>query len=536
MMKVLQGRLLRFGVFVLVALIFMALATQLRAEVTAFKLAVAEAAADDRDLAEFYRNSGYRAIWTGTAPEDQARRAALVTALSGAPAHGLPEARYELPGLLAKLQQVETPRDLGFAEVALSSAFLRLADDLQSGILDKSRVLPSNKRETLHRDRLAYLEEITSADPVAYLRGLAPATTEYARLMREKARLEHLVAHGGWGATVPVDSLRPGATGQAVISLRDRLIAMGYLQRSASASYDDRLEAAVRRFQETHGLKADGVAGRITMAEINKGPEARLKSVLVALERERWFNRERGERHILVNITDFSSRIIRNDAQIFETRSIVGRATSDRQTPEFSDLMDHMVINPTWHLPRSIVARDYLPRLQRNPNAVSYLRFFDSRGRQVSRSNIDFSRYTGRNFPYAVQQPPSPRNALGRVKFMFPNKYNIYLHDTPQKELFANDLPAHSSGCVRLAEPFEFAYVLLADQSDDPQGLFHSTLNTGRETRITLENPIPIHIIYRTAFVTASGEAHYRRDVYGRDEVIWNALEQAGVSLPAVQG
>ncbi len=527
---------LHTGFIILLSMIFVIVASLARAEATAFRQAVAEAASDDRVLAQFYRETNYTGIWTGSTPADQARRQALFMAISGAGAHGFPEERYDAARLLAKLQEVRTARDLGFAEVALSKTFLHLADDLQTGMLDKSRVLPANKRDTIERDRFAHLEGIASADPVAYLRGLAPQTTEYARLMRQKARLEHLIAQGGWGPAVQAQSLKPGDTGASVLALRNRLIVMGYLKRSASASYDAKLKEAVTRFQDTHGLEKDGVAGAVTMAEINKGPEERLKSVLVALERERWFNRDRGERHILVNITDFSSRIIKNDAQIFETRSIVGRALADRQTPEFSDVMNHMVVNPTWHVPRSIVAREYLPRMQRNRNAASYLRLYDSRGREVSRSSIDFSRYTARTFPYAVKQPPSPRNSLGLVKFMFPNKYNIYLHDTPQKNLFATDLPAHSSGCVRLADPFEFAYTLLAEQTDDPKGLFHSTLNTGRETRLNLEHPIPIHLIYRTAFVTPSGEAHYRRDVYGRDTAIWNALERAGVSLPGVQG
>ncbi len=527
---------LHTGFIILLSMVFVFAASLARAEATAFRQAVAEAASDDRELAQFYREANYTGIWTGSTPVERARRQALFVAISGAGAHGFPEERYDAARLLAELQEVRTARDLGFAEVALSKTFLRLAADLQSGMLDKSRVLPANKRDTIEQDRRAHLEGLTKADPVAYLRGLAPQTTEYARLMRQKARLEHLIAQGGWGPVVQAQSLKPGDTGASVLALRNRLIVMGYLERSASASYDARLKDAVTRFQDTHGLETDGVAGAVTMAEINKGPEARLKSVLVALERERWFNRDRGERHILVNITDFSSRIIKNDAQIFETRSIVGRALADRQTPEFSDVMNHMVINPTWHVPRSIVAREYLPRMQRNRNAASYLRLYDSRGREVSRSSIDFSRYTARTFPYSVKQPPSPRNSLGLVKFMFPNQYNIYLHDTPQKNLFATDVPAHSSGCVRLADPFEFAYTLLAEQADDPQGLFHGILNTGRETRLDLEHPIPIHLIYRTAFVTASGEAHYRRDVYGRDAAIWNALERAGVQLPGVQG
>lgn len=531
-----SGVMLRSGLILALVAGLMMAATMVRAEVTAFRQAVAEAASDDRDLAQFYRETGYVGLWTGTSQADHARRKALFAAIAGAGAHGFPESRYDASQLLDTLRDVRTPRDLGFAEVAMSKTYLRLADDLQTGMLDKSRVVPGNKRDIVARDRMEYLTQIIASDPVAYMRKLTPDTMEYARLMKEKARLEHLLATGGWGPTVPAQSLKPGASGQPVIALRNRLITMGYLERSASATYDAKLQDAVSRFQTGHGLEADGVAGATTMAEINKGPEARLKSVLVALERERWFNRDRGVRHVLVNITDFSARIIKDDAQVFATRSVVGKATADRETPEFSDVMDHMVINPTWHVPRSIATKEYLPKMKRNRNAAGHLRLYDSRGRQVSRSSINFASYSARNFPYAIKQPPSSRNALGLVKFMFPNKYNIYLHDTPHKDLFAHETRAYSHGCVRLADPFDFAYALLADQSDDPKGVFHATLNTGRETRMPLENPIPIHIVYRTAFVTPSGEAHYRRDVYGRDAAIWSALQGAGVTLPELRG
>ncbi|MEY8839251.1 L,D-transpeptidase family protein, partial [Cribrihabitans sp. XS_ASV171] len=148
----------------------------------------------------------------------------------------------------------------------------------------------------------------------------------------------------------------------------------------------------------------------------------------------------------------------------------------DRRSPEFSDVMEHMVINPSWYVPRSIITKEYLPKLQRNPNAVGHLEITDSRGRRVSR-NHNFSRYSARSFPFAMRQPPGKNNALGLVKFMFPNKYNIYLHDTPQKHLFDHEVRAYSHGCIRLAEPFEFAYALLARQEEDPKAFFHRVLN-----------------------------------------------------------
>jgi murein L,D-transpeptidase YcbB/YkuD len=214
---------------------------------------------------------------------------------------------------------------------------------------------------------------------------------------------------------------------------------------------------------------------------------------------------------------------------------VIGKNSSGRRSPEFSDEMEHMVINPTWHVPRSIVVGEYLPRMQRNPNAVSHLKLYTRDGREVNRGAVDFTAYSARTFPFSMKQPPSSRNALGLVKFMFPNTYNIYLHDTPEKALFDRETRAFSHGCIRLQQPFEFAYELLSRQEADPTGYFHSVLDTGRETHVRLDQHVPVHIIYRTAITHARGRTEYREDVYGRDGRIWEALKRAGVTLPAVQ-
>lgn len=504
---------------------------QARAEETAFRQAVAEAAAPDRALADYYRESGYAPLWTGEGEADRARRAALLRALGEAGVHGLPVARYDVPGLMARLGGVRSVQALAEAEVALSRAYLAYARDLQSGIVVPSRVDGDIKREVARREASDLLDELRAKEPRAVLRALVPQSNEYRRLQKQKLDLERLVAGGGWGAPVATESLKPGATGPAVIALRNRLVAMGYLTRSAAASYDGTIQTAVQAFQGDHGLEPDGVAGPSTMAALNTTPEERLRSVIVAMERERWLTDARGTRHILVNLADFSARIIDDDRITFETRAVIGKNTSDRRSPEFSDEMEHLVINPTWHVPRSIMARDYLPRLQANRNAASYLKIYDSRGREVPRGAVNFNAYNGRNFPFAIKQPPSDSNALGMVKFMFPNKWNIYLHDTPQKELFQREKRDFSSGCIRLQQPFDFAYEILSRQEADPKAFFHSVLATKRETYVQLEEHVPVHLIYRTAVTKPGGKMQYRGDVYGRDARIWEALERAGVTL-----
>lgn len=506
------------------------------AQVTAFKQAVAEAAARDKDIAAFYQANDYAGIWTGAFGRDASRRKALFQAIASADDHGLPAKRYDAEGLMAKLKAARSPRDRGLVEVEMSRTFLQLARDMQTGALVPSRIDSGIVRAVPYRDRLSYLVNMTKSNPNGFFRSLPPKTQEYTRLMKEKIRLERLLAKGGWGANVPASALKPGQSGNAVVALRNRLMTMGYLKRSSTQTYDAAIQGAVQQFQLDHGLAADGVAGTGTIEELNKPVETRLQSVIVAMERERWLNQERGKRHVLVNLTDFTAKIIDNDKVTFETRSVVGANDSDRRSPEFSDVMEFMVINPTWNVPRSIAVKEYLPMMKRNPNAAGHLKLIDSRGRAVSRSSINFNAYTERTFPFAIKQPPSDRNALGLVKFMFPNKYNIYLHDTPAKNLFARETRAYSHGCIRLHQPFDFAYTLLAKQSKNPQAEFKAHLDTRRESVIALEDPVPVHLIYRTAFTQAKGRTQFRRDVYGRDAKIWTALSQAGVALRAVRG
>ncbi len=507
------------------------------AQSMAFKQSVAEAAWDNSAVAAFYRENGYARLWTVDSEIGQLRRRVFLDALRNIEHHGLPDRSGEAVKLQEMLRLARSTHDLGRIEAAFSRALVDYASAVQTGILEPAKIDDGMVRKKNAPDAMTYLTGFRDNPPAAYLRGLAPQNPQYAALMKEKMRLETLISQGGWGATVPAGrKLEPGDSGAAVIALRDRLIEMGFLDRSASRTFDASLSAAVQRFQAAHGLELDGVAGEGTLKEINKPVSARLKSVIVAMERERWLDPERGDRHVLVNQTDFTAKIVDRGAVTFETRSVIGKNVHDRRSPEFSDVMEHMIINPSWHVPRSIITKEYLPELQKNPHAQGQLLITDSRGRNVSRDAVDFTQYTAKTFPFAMRQPPSKRNALGLVKFMFPNKYNIYLHDTPQKHLFAREVRAYSHGCIRLAQPFEFAYALLAKQTENPKDFFHRILSSGKETKVDLEVQVPVHIIYRTAYISEKGQAGFRRDIYGRDAKVWNALDAAGVVLPGVQG
>ena len=501
----------------------------------AFATAIAEAAADDEAIAGFYRDRSYAPFWTDAS--DSARRSALLQALAGAGAHGLPTQRYDPDRLIAAVRAARTEGDRGRVEVAMTRALLDYARDVQTGALVPAKIDPMIKREVPVHDRRANLNAFAAAaSPAAFLRALPPASQEYAQLVKAHFLLQNAVETGAWGPEVPASSLEPGATGPDFIALRDRLVAQGYLAPNALASYDARVTRAVRSFQADHGLNADGVAGESTIRELNIGPEMRLRSLLVAMERERWLNVDRGKRHIWVNLADFTAKIVDDGRVTFSTRAVVGERGGDKTTPEFSHLMTYMEVNPDWTVPPGIIRRDYLPRLQANPNALGHLIITDRRGRVVKRGSVDFSAYSASNFPFSLRQAPGDGNALGKVKFMFPNPYSIYLHDTPHKELFVEEVRDFSNGCIRLADPMDFAFALLARQEADPKKAFHDVLDTGRQERIILKEPIPVHLEYRTAFTDSRGRLQYRRDVYGRDAHIYAALVKAGLAGGGEEG
>ncbi len=501
----------------------------------AFRQAVAEAAADDEALSTFYRGHDYVPLWTTGA--DAARREAFFRALDHAGDHALPVAQYDVDGLREAFASVTSERARGRLEVRMSRLMLRYVADLQTGILTPAKVDAGLVRDVPLRDRLATLTTFSVSDPARFFHSVVPDAPQYAQLMKERLDLVAAIRKGGWGPQVEAKKLRPGDSGPAVIALRDRLVQMGYLRPSATPGFDGAMQKAVQLFQIDHGLTADGIAGEGTIAEVNVTPEARLAAVVVGMERLRWLNGlDLGKRHIWVNLPDFTAKIVDDGKVTFETVTVIGMDQGDRRSPEFSDQMELMVVNPTWSVPRSITVKEYLPLLKKNPNAAGHLRIVDRKGRAINRGAVDFNQYTERNFPYSMSQPPSDENALGKVKFLFPNKWNIYLHDTPSKSLFDREVRAFSHGCIRVGRPFELAYALLAPQSEDPKALFEKYLRSGAETPVRLETPVPVHIVYFTAWPNARGRMEYRRDVYGRDARIHDALVAAGVEPEGVRG
>ena len=506
------------------------------AEPIFIKQYVAEASFGNDYVSQFYKNRNYDPFWLGNSVENDARLQALIGALSDAPMHGLPSSKFSFKRILSDIYGVSYNEKLGYLDVKLTLVFLEYARVMTTGVLIPEEIDKKIVRSDFYKKNVEFLNELDWSNPFETFKKLFPPSLEYRRLMKEKKRLDKVLLSGGWGAFITSNELLVGERSSEVIMLRDRLVSMEYLSPTYSTTYDLPLVNAVRNFQVDNGIHADGSANQSTLKLINVTVAERLKSVLVALERERWSRTLGTNRHVIVNLTDFSAKIVDSGKVTFETKTVIGFDDFNRRSPEFSDILEFMVVNPSWYVPRSIVVQEYLPMLKVNNNAVNFLELRDDFGTIIEASEIDFSNFDQKTFPYRMRQPPGVSNALGLVKFMFPNKNNIYLHDTPSKGLFDLDVRAFSHGCIRLSDPFGFAYTLLAAQSADPESLFRAALGSKKEIKIELEKPIPIHLIYRTAITRPGGGLEFRKDIYGRDAKIWAALQAEGVVLVSVNG
>ena len=501
-----------------------------------FRFSLLSALSKNSEVIKFYEENNFKPIWVGGDRSARERRSYFLNELKNTSRHALPTLRYDARYLKNQVRNARTATELGLVEALITSKFLEYSSNIQTGILKPASVDKEIVRKIPYRSASSYLKTLLSVTPRAFFKSLYPQSKQYSILLMEKNRLEKIISLGGWNSELPTELLRPGTVGDDVVLLRNALIKQGYLKNNSSQNYDGNLRRAVQLFQLRHGLAPDGIAGPATFSEIGRTAEERLASVIVALERERWTNFDLGSRHVVVNLPDFSTKLFEDGALIFETRNVIGTPVDDQRTPEFSDVIEHIITNPTWNVPKSITLKEYLPEMQEDPFAHDYLELVDLDREIVPRSFVDFNEYDEETFPYDLKQMPSITNALGLVKFMFPNQYSIYLHDTPSKPLFDLEVRAFSHGCIRLQKPFEFAYELLKPQTSDPKAQFQEAIATGEETVVYLRKPVQVHLIYRTAFVDELGVINYRRDIYGRDAAIYEALIQAGIQAKSLHG
>jgi murein L,D-transpeptidase YcbB/YkuD len=288
-----------------------------------------------------------------------------------------------------------------------------------------------------------------------------------------------------------------------------------------SEAYDAETVQAVKAFQEAAGLDVDGVIGQQTIAAFNAGTSGnRVEQLVHSLERLRWMPRDFGAKHVFVNTASFETKVVENGATIWNSKVIVG--TPQNQTVTFSDQMETVVFNPYWGVPASIILNEMLPEIFRDPSYMDREGYevTDLNGQVISSYNVDWYNLNRKNLPIGVRQPPGPANALGELKFLFPNEHAIYMHDTPSKPLFAKPMRAYSHGCVRVENPRHFAEIVLGWD----QERIDSTLAANRDYSVPVEQKIDVHITYFTAWPDDNGTVRYFDDVYGRDALLDRAV------------
>ena len=488
-------------------------------------------------LPAFYESRGYGPAWTRDGRPTGAARS-LIREIERSEDEGLRAADYHLAairGLAARLRRgtdVERTAATADLDLLLSDAFLVLGAHYMSGRGDPATVTTEWVTNRRSFDMGAVLAAaVDSGEPEAALRALLPPQPGYARLRDALARYRAIEAGGGWPTVEPGPTLRPGDTDDRVAMLQTRLIAGGDLVEGEDSTgvFGPATEAAVQRVQRRHGLEADGIVGVSTLAALNEPVAARVRQAVLNMERWRWLPAELGERHILVNIANFELDVVEAGREVLTMRVAVGRPF--RKTPVFSDLMTHLVLSPYWHVPTNLAVQDKLPEVKRQGvdwfarNHMKVFRGWGTGTETVDPATVDWSQLSASNFPYRLRQEPGPWNALGRVKFMFPNRFNVYLHDTPGREIFARTERAFSSGCIRIEKPMELALYLVGDQGWTA-GRIQRVVDARIEQTVTLPRPIPVHLLYWTAWADAAGTIYFRRDIYDRDAALAAALAE----------
>ena len=443
----------------------------------------------------FYAGRGYAPLWVTNGIESKHARS-VISRLKEADNDGLDPADYPIPDLRAA---VGGPEALAEAELTLTKSVLTYARHAQIGRVHYSRISADIAYQLAPTELSEVLANIASAAKPGDVLGSYNPPHEGFRALR--AKLIELRSR----QSKPIDLggviLRLGMRDSRVAELRQRL---GVPRTADNVVYDRTVVEAVKKFQREHGLKANGELGPATVEALKvRGSDHRaVETILANMERWRWLPRDLGKIYVMVNIPDYSLKVVRDGATIWQTKIVVGKP--NMPTPLLSEQMKFITINPTWNVPPSIVRNEYLPALRQDPYALARI------GLRIEHN---------RDGSIHVFQPPGERNALGRIRFNFPNKFLVYQHDTPDKRLFTHEKRAYSHGCMRVENPLDYAEVLLSmARPQDGYTVERLYRMFGQDERdITFTNPIPVHLTYQTAFVDESGSLQTREDVYGRD-------------------
>jgi murein L,D-transpeptidase YcbB/YkuD len=481
----------------------------------------------------FYELRDFAPAWARSEAVDE-----LLVELEKGLAQGFNPSDFHLPQLYAlyEIAQNGNDEDKAKFDVLASDAAVKLIHHVVFGKVDPSN-LDSDwnfSKPIIEQDPALVLNEYLAGEGFsALMERIDIDNAQYTRLVDALGFYRSIVAHGGW-STIPDETvLKPGMVDPAVAQLRDRLAKEDVLQATPGVAsstddvdpmwiYDAPLQKDVEAFQARHGLEADGVIGGRTFASLNRTAEDRVNQIRLSLERGRWLMRETDEDFILVNIAGARTYLVKSDGTLWATRSITG--SEYRKTPVFRDEIKYMEFNPTWTVPASIFRKDKLARIRKDPGYLDRNNYIvrNANGETVPASAVNWN---SENPSVTLVQQPGPSNALGLVKFMFPNKYAVYLHDTNDRTLFDRNERNLSSGCVRVEYPFELAGLLMEGDPDWSRAKMQAILDSGKTTRVELPEPMPVLLTYWTAWVE-DGVVHFREDPYSRDAPILVALDQ----------
>ena len=423
--------------------------------------------------------------------------------------------------------------DIGKLELLLTDAFFLLSAHLAVGKTDAERIDPQWKasRRALTIDWGKFIDStLQNNHIIENFQKLTPGHREYSNLKKALAEYHQIQEKGGWGRfSTILPKLEKGMYTQDIALLRNRLaITQWYIEDTIDDKFlfDQSLHEQVMLFQLRNGIAADGVVGKATIEAMNIPVEDRIATIEANLERWRWLSDDLGESYIKVNIANFELQVIEKDDMVFKTEAIVG--LNSRETPVFSSIMTYLVLNPDWTVPPTILNTDIIPSVINNPGylAEKNLKILRIDGTEVDPSTIDWINIVTAGFPYRIHQEPGPGNALGRVKFMFPNKFSVYIHDTPNHNLFGRTDRSLSSGCIRVNNPLALAAWLMKDSPAWTPAQIKNVIDEGKERTVNLAKPIQVHIVYLTAWASDEGLAYFRKDIYNRDQPLMAALKQ----------
>ncbi|MCJ7499499.1 L,D-transpeptidase family protein [bacterium] len=454
---------------------------------------------------------------------------------------GLDPEDYHLSRILSLISQIKTGASdlrglLVDLDLLLTDSYLVYSSHLLAGNINPTSIDPEWHANRRDADLAGILSRALESNQItASLQKLLPPQEGYRNLRKAYQRYRDLEAAGNWDKIDSGVDLKLGESNKSIGQVRHQLARLGYLRpRETGFDFDERLEEVLKTFQHYHGLPETGALDSRTIDALNTAPTDRAEKIQVNLERWRWLPQELGERHVLVNIPNFSLDVIENRKAVLTMRAIVGK--DYRRTPVFSDQISYVVLNPYWQVPDSIAVQDILPLVQKDITYLSQrkIRVFQGWGsnlREVDPYLVDWKKVITTPFPYHFRQDPGSQNALGKMKFMFPNIFSIYLHSTSSPELFDKDLPrTFSSGCIRIEKPQELLTYLTDNNSEHSQKQIYSWLDGGQERTIKLKETIPIHLLYWTAWADPDGVVHFRDDVYNRDEKLLKALKKSPFS------